>query len=179
MRYRAVFFDRDGVLNRPLIRDGKGYAPRTLDAFEIYPEAPAALQTLKEAGFKIVVVTNQPDIGHGLVSAEEVALMHQRLHAAMPVDLILTCPHRQTDGCLCRKPKPGMLETAIQKLAIDPGASFLVGDRSSDIAAGLAVGCRTIFIDRQYREPVETKSDFLAQSVLEAAQWIINGLFET
>ncbi|MEO5350834.1 MAG: HAD-IIIA family hydrolase [Magnetococcus sp. YQC-3] len=171
---RAVFLDRDGVLNSPLIRDGKGYAPRTLADFVLYPEAPAAVNRLREAGFKCVVVTNQPDIGNGLTTMDEVALMHQQLTAAMPLDLVLTCPHKQTDGCACRKPKPGMLQEAVRRLGIVPADSFLIGDRSSDMAAGRAIGCQTLFIDRQYREPLQVVPDFWTQSLQDAVQWILD-----
>lgn len=171
---RAVFLDRDGVLNRPLIREGKGYAPRTLAEFVLYPEAPAAIRQLREAGFACVVVTNQPDIGNGLTSADEVARMHRQLTAALPVDLVLTCPHKQTDGCACRKPKPGMLEEAVRRLHIDPKQSFLIGDRSSDLAAGRAMGCTTLFIDWQYREPLTVVPDFHTDSLWNAVQWIVS-----
>lgn len=172
-QHRAVFLDRDGVLSRSFIRDGKGYAPRTLADFEIYPEAPKAVKMLKDAGFYIVVVTNQPDIGNGLTSANEVALMHQQLQAAMPVDLILTCPHKQGDGCVCRKPKPGLLQEAVTQLAIDPTRSFMVGDRSSDLAAGRAMGCTTVFIEQGYLEPLTEQPHYQTHSVWEAALWIM------
>lgn len=171
--HRAVFLDRDGVLSRSWIRNGKGYAPRTLADFEIYPEAPEAVKMLKDAGFYVVVVTNQPDIGNGLTSADEVALMHHQLQAAMPVDQILTCPHKQGDGCLCRKPKPGLLQEAVIQLAIDPTRSYMVGDRSSDMAAGHALGCTTVFIERGYLEPLTEEPHYQTDSVLRAVQWIL------
>ncbi|MEO5341284.1 MAG: HAD-IIIA family hydrolase [Magnetococcus sp. MYC-9] len=173
MQQRAIFLDRDGVLCRSLVRDGKGYAPRSLAEFAIYPEAPTAVGLLKAAGFQIVVVTNQPDIGHGLVTEVCVASMHQRLQAAMPIDLILTCPHRQEEGCGCRKPRPGLLEEAVRRLSIDAGRSFMVGDRSSDVVAGQALGCVTLFIDRHYREPLTVVPDGRVASVWHAAQWIV------
>ncbi|HAT50670.1 MAG: HAD-IIIA family hydrolase [Nitrospirae bacterium] len=176
IHHRAIFLDRDGVLNRPLIQNQKGYAPRTLADFSIYREAPAAIAMLKEAGFIIVVVTNQPDIGHGLVAASDVALMHQQLQAAMPIDGIFVCPHRQDEGCRCRKPRPGMIEEAMRRFAIDTTKSFLIGDRSSDIAAGQVMGCTTVFIDRHYREPLTAVPDWQASSVWEAAEWIMRRL---
>ncbi|MBF0400681.1 MAG: HAD-IIIA family hydrolase [Magnetococcales bacterium] len=170
---RAVFLDRDGVLSVSLIRDGKGYAPRCLADFALYPEAAQAVEALKGAGFVVVVVTNQPDIGNGLTTADEVALMHRQLQDALPVDLVLTCPHKQGEGCACRKPKPGLLAEAVARLGLDPLSSFMVGDRSSDLAAGRAMGCRTIFIDRGYREPLTEVPHYRADSVWEAAQWIL------
>ena len=100
--------------------------------------------------------------------------MHQQLTAAIPLDLVLTCPHKQTDGCACRKPKPGMLQEAVRRLGIVPADSFLIGDRSSDLAAGRAMGCTTLFIDRQYREPLQVVPDFWTHSLQDAIQWILD-----
>jgi len=109
---KAVFLDRDGVINRALVRNGKPYAPRTLEDFEILPGVIDTVQALKRAGYLMIVVTNQPDIGNGLVDAAVVERMHAQLCAAMPIDAVYVCPHRQDEGCDCRKPKPGMLFSA-------------------------------------------------------------------
>ena len=170
---RAVFLDRDGVLNKPLIRDRKGYAPRHRADFHLYPETAPALHLLKKAGLLLIVVTNQPDIGHGLVSQSEVDAMHHQLQQTTPLDLIQVCPHKQTDGCPCRKPRPGLLLEAAQTLSIDLTRSFMVGDRGSDIAAGQAVGCQTGFINRDYRETMPLQPTVRVDSVLDAAQWIV------
>jgi D-glycero-D-manno-heptose 1,7-bisphosphate phosphatase len=146
----AIFLDRDGVLNRPLVRAGKPYAPRTLCEFELYPEAEACVASLQRAGFLTIVATNQPDIGNGLVEAGLVAAMHERLAAWLPIEHIMVCPHAQQAGCACRKPRPGMLLEAAARFDVDLPASFMVGDRAGDVTAGKAAGCRTIFIDRSY-----------------------------
>lgn len=145
---RAVFLDRDGVINRTEVRDGKPYAPRLLKDFRLLPMVSAAVQTLRDIGFAIIVVTNQPDIGNALVSQSVVDAMHEKIRRKIKVDDILTCPHRQGDGCNCRKPKPGMLLSAATAHGIDLSQSFLVGDRISDILSGNAAGCYTVFIRR-------------------------------
>lgn len=170
----AVFLDRDGVLCRALIVSGKGYAPRTLADFRLVPNASKSVQSLKDAGYLVVVVTNQPDIGNGLVSAAVVEQMHQRLRERVPVDAIFTCPHAQTAGCECRKPKSGMLRDAAQALNIDLPRSFMVGDRASDVQAGRSAGCRTVFIDRKYAEPPPTNADALVRSLGGAAAFILS-----
>ena len=170
---RAVFLDRDGVLTVPEFRDGRSFAPRRLEDFRIFEDAPESLRRLKAAGFLLVVVTNQPDVGHGLVERSVIEAMHCRLGEALPVDAIEACYHRPGDGCDCRKPKPGMLRRAAARLDIDLRRSFMIGDRGSDVAAGRAVGCTTIFIDLGYRgEPSETP-DHTVFSLKEAVRLVL------
>src|SRR5436190_24226645 len=106
---KAVFLDRDGVLVIPKFRDGRSFAPRTLDEFRFYPDAQGAVGRLKAAGLVLIVVSNQPDVGHGLISPETLAEMDRRLLAEFPLDAVQNCIHRQNDVCSCRKPKPGLL----------------------------------------------------------------------
>lgn len=150
---RAVFLDRDGVINRGRVRDGKAFAPRRLSDFRLLPGVPAAVSELKSHGLLVIVVTNQPDIGNGLVDESVVTAMHERLRQRVSVDDIFMCPHSQDAGCACRKPKPGMLIEAAKRWKIDLKRSFMVGDRASDVIAGETVGCYTLFVDRGYREP--------------------------
>ena len=170
---RAVFLDRDGVLTVPQFRDGRSYAPRRLTDFRLYDGADRSLTALKEAGFFLIVVTNQPDVGNGLVDRAVVEEMHSRLKELLPVDAIEVCYHRQSDHCECRKPKPGMLRRAAQRLGIECTASFMIGDRASDIEAGRRVGCRTVFIDLGYVGERPMAPDFVASSIGEAARVIL------
>jgi D-glycero-D-manno-heptose 1,7-bisphosphate phosphatase len=147
---RAVFLDRDGVLAIPDFREGRSFAVRRVEDFRLYPDAAQSVARLKAAGFKTIVVTNQPDVGNRQVERPVVEEMHRIMAATLPVDAIEVCYHTRTDGCDCRKPKPGMLERAAQRLGIDCRRSFIVGDRGSDVEAGQAVGCRTILIDLGY-----------------------------
>lgn len=152
MKRAAVFLDRDGVLNRALVRDGKPYAPRSLSEFRLLPGAAAAVRELKDAGFLAIVVTNQPDIGNRLVDRCTVNAMHERLRQRMPLDDIKVCEHRQNEGCSCRKPAPGMLMEAASDWDIVLADSFMVGDRIGDVVAGRRAGCKTVFVDRGYSE---------------------------
>jgi D-glycero-D-manno-heptose 1,7-bisphosphate phosphatase len=171
---RAVFLDRDGVIVIPEFRDGRSFAPRRLDRYKFYPDAAAALSRLKAAGFRLVVVTNQPDVGKGLIAEDVLNEMHDRLREAMPVDAIKACLHTQSAECECRKPKPGMLLEAARELQIDLARSYMVGDRAGDIEAGEAAGCRTAFIDLDYRERRPVAPTFIVRSVSEAADCILN-----
>lgn len=166
----AVFLDRDGVLVVPEFREGRSFAPRDLAAYRFYPDAADALRRLKSAGFMLIVVTNQPDINAGRIAAEVVDEMHAVLKEAMPVDWISVCPHTREERCACRKPAPGMLTGAAEKFHIDLDRSFMIGDRSSDIEAGKAAGCRTVFIDLGYTaEPKPDDADWIVGSLSEAA----------
>lgn len=170
----AVFLDRDGVLLKPVIRDGRPYPPASLSEMEIFPEAPAALARLRERGFALVVVTNQPDVARGAQSAPVLDRMHAALARALPLDDILTCPHDDADHCACRKPKPGLIEEAARRHALDPARSFLIGDRWRDIDAGHAAGCTCLLIDYGYRERAPSAAPAArVHSLAEAAEWIL------
>lgn len=173
MGSRAIFLDRDGVLVVPEIRDGRSFAPRSLEDFRFYDGAAATARRLKDAGYKLIVVTNQPDVGNGLVEKSTVEEMHRRLRENIPVDAIEVCYHKQTDNCDCRKPRPGMLKRAAERLQIDCHRSVMVGDRASDVAAGQAAGCKTVFVDLKYREARPERPDYVVTSFDEAADVIL------
>ena len=173
MATRAIFLDRDGVLVIPEFRDGRSFAPTRLEAYKFYPEAFEALSRLRTAGYKLVVVTNQPDVGKGLIPRDVADEMHDRLRRAMPIDLIKACFHSQAANCDCRKPKPGMLLEAARELQIDLMQSYMVGDRASDVEAGEAAGCSTVFIDLDYLERRPSSPTFTVRSITEAADRIL------
>ena len=172
---RAVFLDRDGVINRALERDCKPYPPRSLAEFEILPEVPAACAKLKAAGFLLVVVTNQPDVGRGTLKQETVETLHAEMCRRLPIDRVEVCYHpgQSASNCDCRKPKPGMLWRAAKALGIDLAQSWMVGDRWRDVDCGYAAGCRTIFIDRGYAEELRQKPHFSAGNLAQAADIIL------
>lgn len=170
---RAVFLDRDGVINRAVVRDGKPYPPQTVEALEILPGVADALASLREAGFRLVVVTNQPDVARGTQSREVIEAMHARLMAELPLDECRVCLHDSGDGCRCRKPRPGMLEDAAREAGIDLTASYMVGDRWRDVDAGRAAGCTTIFINYGYDERQPERPDQTVSTLAEAAAWIL------
>jgi D-glycero-D-manno-heptose 1,7-bisphosphate phosphatase len=169
----AVFLDRDGVVNRAIVSNGKPRVPVTLKQFVIVPDAPACLGELRERGFLLVVVTNQPDVARGLQSRENVEEMHAALRRALPLNDILACFHDDSDNCACRKPRPGLLIEAQRKYGLDLSRSFLIGDRWKDIDAGNAAGCRTVLIDHGYDEPSPaTAPSARVHSLTAAVKWI-------
>jgi D-glycero-D-manno-heptose 1,7-bisphosphate phosphatase len=170
---RAVFLDRDGVVNRSDVKKGKPYAPRRLSDFRLLPGVARAVADLKAAGFIIVVVTNQPDVGHGLISRETLDSMHEKLRAKVPVDGIMVCRHRQDEGCSCRKPKPGLIRQAMRRWGINATGSYMVGDRWNDVVAGHAAGLYTIFVDRGYAEGPKIQPDLTVRSLRQAASIIL------
>lgn len=173
----AIFLDRDGVLNEAVVRDGKPYPPDTADELRITPDAPSALAELKSFGALLIVVTNQPDVARGKQTAEAVEAIHRRLQEALPVDDFLSCFHDDSDDCACRKPRPGLIIDGARRHRVDLSRSFMVGDRWRDIDAGRAAGCRTIWIDRGYRERGPSRApDATVTSLGEAAKWIARSL---
>ena len=172
---RAVFLDRDGVINRPLERDHKPFAPRNPAEFEILPEVPGACSKLKAAGFLLVVATNQPDVGRGTLKKEVVEAIHAEMCRQLPIDRVEVCYHpgQGQSHCDCRKPRPGMLLSAAHELNIDLAQSWMVGDRWRDVDCGHAADCRTIFIDRGYAEYLKQKPDFSAGNLADAADIIL------
>ena len=170
---RAVFLDRDGVINRAIVRNGKPYAPTTLAELEILPGVQEALGRLRRAGWLNVVVTNQPDVGAGRVAREVVDAMHERLLKELPIDAVKVCCHVDADRCACRKPMPGMLLEAAAELDVNLEASFVVGDRWRDIEAGQRAGCRCFFVACGYSEKGPEKPYLAVNSLAEAAGFIL------
>jgi len=173
-RFRAVFLDRDGVVNRAVIRDGKPFPPANLEELEITPGTESALQDLKKRGFKLIIVTNQPDVARGLTSQAAVEKINQALATSLPLDDVFVCYHSDENNCDCRKPKPGMLLEAAQKHNIDLSRSYMVGDRWRDIDAGHNAGCKTILVDSGYNERAPARPpEARVRSLREAADWIL------
>ena len=173
MTTRAVFLDRDGVINATVVRDGKPYPPASVDVLEIIPDVPQALADLRAAGFTLVVVTNQPDVARGKTPRATIDAIHDHLRSKLPLDAIYACFHDDADHCNCRKPKPGMLVDAARDMDLDLPSSFMVGDRWRDIDAGIAAGCHTIWINQHYAERVPTRFDVEVGSLTEAAGFIL------
>jgi D-glycero-D-manno-heptose 1,7-bisphosphate phosphatase len=170
---QAVFLDRDGVINRSLIRDGKPYAPLTLADVEIAPGVPDALQQLRDAGFLLIVVTNQPDVIRRQGSRREIDAIHAHMRKTLPIDDVRVCYHDDPSGCACRKPSPGMLYAAAVEHEIQFAGSYLVGDRWRDIVAGQRAGCTTILVDGGHDETTTVEPDARLQDLPEAAAWIL------
>ena len=173
----AVFLDRDGVINRAVVRDGKPYPPASIDDLDVLPGVAEALARLKAAGFALVVITNQPDVARGRQTAEVVNAMHDRLAAILPIAEFRVCWHDDKDTCECRKPKPGLIT---RPPAYDLGRSVVVGDRWRDVEAGRRAGCRAaILIDYGYDEGPPVTPDVRVRSLAEAADWILSNLVNT
>ena len=174
-RARAVFLDRDGVLNAAIVKAGKPFSPETVEDFRILPGAREACEMLRSAGFQTVVVTNQPDVGRGSLPQSSVEEMHRRLLDAVPIDRIEVCydPGRGVPSEY-RKPAPGMLLRAASELQLDLARSFMIGDRWSDIDCGHAAGCRTIFIDHGYLEQLSKQPHYRAPDLSAAVQLILS-----
>ena len=170
---RAVFLDRDGVLNRALVREGLPYPPHCVEDVEILPGVIEALTDLRRAGFLLLVVTNQPDVARGTLPATALASIHAHLQSTLELDGIYVCLHDDADHCACRKPLPGLLLSAAQEWSVDLQASYMIGDRWRDVEAGRQAGCTTVLVDYGYREKLCSEPAKRVASLQEAANWIL------
>jgi len=174
---RAVFLDRDGVLNRAVVRDGHPFPPSGVEAFELHDDVIAGCARLKAANFLLVVITNQPDVGRGRQNRETVEAMHLKMQSALPsLDRIEICYHagkRYGDPCDCRKPRPGLILRAAAELKIDLAASYVIGDRWRDVDCAHAAGCRAIFIQRDYEERLRELPHFTVQNFNDAVNALL------
>lgn len=171
---QAVFLDRDGVLNEVVIRDRRPYPPADVASLRILPGTAEALARLKEHGYLLLVVTNQPDVARGQQQRETVDAISDRLRSELPLDGVLTCFHDDVDDCDCRKPRPGLLKQAAQRYGIDLSHSYLIGDRWRDVDAGANAGCKTVWIDRGYDERGPALApDARVATLSQAVDWIL------
>jgi D-glycero-D-manno-heptose 1,7-bisphosphate phosphatase len=169
---RAIFLDRDGVINRTIVRDGMPYSPDSMAQLEL-TAGIEEVSRLKDRGFLLIVVTNQPNVSRGKQTEAEVEEIHRFLAERVPIDAFRICYHDDAANCSCRKPKPGLLTEVAGEYGIDLKSSYMVGDRWRDVEAGSAAGCRTVWIDYGYRERgPKAPPDARVANVREAIQWI-------
>jgi D-glycero-D-manno-heptose 1,7-bisphosphate phosphatase len=161
------------LVNKAVIKDRKPYAPKNLAELEILPGVLQALNNLYQREYKLIVVTNQPDVARGTVRIETVKEINSFLQSRLPIDDFFCCFHDDSDRCECRKPKSGAILSAAQKYDIDLAQSFMIGDRWRDIEAGISAGCKTIFLDYGYDEKQPTHLDYRTQSLYEASKIIL------
>jgi D-glycero-D-manno-heptose 1,7-bisphosphate phosphatase len=172
---RAVFLDRDGVLNRsPMDENGRSYPPFSVAETEILPGTAEALKRLKELGFLLLVVSNQPDVARGVTNRETAEAINAYLKQELGLDEFFVCYHTDEDHCGCRKPKPGLILQAAEKYGIDCNRSYMIGDRWRDVDAGGSAGCTTLQIQYHYKErgPDHTPQAEV-DSLPQAVEWIL------
>lgn len=175
MKRKAVFLDRDGVLNAAIVKNGKPYPPASLEEVVIPEDVQAGLAALKSAGYLLIGATNQPDVARGTTAKSIVESINAKLMATLNLDEIRVCYHDDQDQCQCRKPLPGLLIEAAHQYNVDLTKSIMIGDRWKDIEAGKKAGCKTVWLDYRYQEPfLASVPDFIAHHFAEAAHWIIN-----
>lgn len=173
MKQKAVFLDRDGVINEAVVINGKPYPPPSLSELKLIPGVKDGVYQLKKAGYKIFVITNQPDVARGITPVENIHLIHSYLKVELDLDEVRCCFHDDTDNCQCRKPKPGMILELTEKWDIDLSTSYLIGDRWRDIEAGKAANITSILIDYGYNEK-KTEPDFLCTDFISAVNTILH-----
>jgi D-glycero-D-manno-heptose 1,7-bisphosphate phosphatase len=175
LKQKAVFLDRDGVINKAVVVDGKPFPPASVKELEIIEGVERGIEALKTAGYKVFVVTNQPDVARGKTSEAIIQEMNVYLKNMLKIDEISCCFHDEADHCSCRKPKPGMILDLSAKWNIDLSGSFLIGDRWRDILAAKNAGVKSILIDYNYDERFEVP-DFSSTSFEDAINYIFKPL---
>ena len=165
---KAIFLDRDGVLNLTLFKDGEFKSPLNLDELKIVPNIKETLFIFKKYGYLLILVTNQPDVARGKNTKQNVEEINNYLKNYFNLDAIYVCYHDNNDFCDCRKPKPGMIINASKKYNIDLTSSFMIGDRWRDVEAGKNAKCKTILIDYKYKEQLISQPDYKIISFTEA-----------
>lgn len=171
---RAVFLDRDGVLIEAIVRDKRPYAASAPEEVRIIPGATGACAELSRLGYLLVLTTNQPDVARGKITRRFVDETNAMLARELGLDDVQVCDHDNVHNCQCRKPKPGLMTQAAEKLGIELATSIVVGDRWRDIEAGQRAGCKTVFIDYGYDEMLKGRPDHIAASLADAVGWIRN-----
>ncbi len=171
---KAVFLDRDGVLNDVVLRDGRPHPPESIAELKIIQSSVLACKMLTDAGLVLVGVTNQPDVARGQTTREQVEAINEVVCEEMNLREMRVCFHDDNDNCHCRKPKPGLLIEAARDFDIDLANSIMVGDRWKDVEAGVSAKCRTVFINRNYAEKRPGAVDHTAPDLLSAVPWILH-----
>ena len=169
---KAVFLDRDGVINEAFIKNGQPSSPNSLDELKILPGVKEAILRLKKINFICIVVTNQPDVPRRKINKNTVIKINNFLKKKIELDDIFVCYHDDKDNCNCRKPKPGLLLQACKKWNVDFKKSFMIGDRWRDIQAGEKVECKTIYLDYNYKDIKPKNPDFITHKLLNAVYLI-------
>jgi D-glycero-D-manno-heptose 1,7-bisphosphate phosphatase len=173
---RAVFLDRDGVLNEAILRDGRPHPPASIGDVAILPGVRDACAQLRAAGYLLVVVTNQPDIARGTTTRAAVDAINDHLAGELGLDAVCVCPHDDADRCGCRKPAPGLLLSAAERFGIELGASLMVGDRWRDIEAGARAGVPTAWVRSDYREAPPAAPDHVVDGLLDVVPIVSDNL---
>ena len=172
---KAIFLDRDGVVCKAVIREGKPFPPASASEMEVLPGVKSAITVFKRLGFKVFIVTNQPDVARGTIKKESVEEINNRLAELLTIDDWLVCYHDDVDRCLCRKPLPGMICQLADKYSLDLSNCIMVGDRWKDIEAGKAAGCITFFVDNNYNEKRPADFNFSVNSLEQVADILRKG----
>jgi D-glycero-D-manno-heptose 1,7-bisphosphate phosphatase len=165
--HAAVFLDRDGVLNEAIVRNGRPLSPCAVEEVVIRDGVREACRHLSDAGFLLVVVTNQPDIARRTTTWESVKAINRHLTHELGLDAVYVCAHDDVDGCGCRKPAPGLLLAAAARLGVDLARSLMVGDRWRDIEAGKRAGVATVWVRSDYREAAPVAPDHVVDGLLD------------
>lgn len=171
---KALFLDRDGILNKAIMRNGIASSPRSIAEFEVIQESEGLIRDAKNKGYVVIVVTNQPDVSRGSLSMQDLEAMHGMLGRRLPIDDLEVCTSSD-DSDQRRKPNPGMILDAARKHSIDLSGSLLLGDGEKDILAGKKAGVKTILLQAYYNKHIHGSADFNCNTMQEIVRVLSHG----
>jgi len=174
---RAVFVERDGILNEVRPGPKNQIAPLTMEEFKVNKAAEPCLRKLKAAGFVVIVTTNQPGLSRGYQSRRELDRMHDVIKRGFPLDDIMVCPHDEADHCPCRKPRPGLLIEAAFKWHLNLDHSYVISDKWQDAEAARTAGCTSLllkspWVGNVHHDFVLPDLDAIADKILSLKQQV-------
>jgi D-glycero-D-manno-heptose 1,7-bisphosphate phosphatase len=164
---KTLFLDRDGIINEIVTRDGIVSSPRSLSEFIVRPDFIEFYRRIQSSPLTVFVVSNQPDVSRGLIDAQDLKLISDQLHERFKFTEILHCVHDDSDGCDCRKPKPGMISGVLQRYALRADEAIIIGDSYKDILAGKAAGIETVYLQQGYNASAACEPDYTVNKLTE------------
>lgn len=169
---KAIFLDRDGVLVKSVIKNKKGYAPKTMEEFSLYRNIAESCKKLKKKNYLLIIITNQPDLGEKLIKEKIFNKMNKILNRVISYDKLYVSRSHSSNSHF-RKPNPGLFNLAIKKYKLDISKCFMIGDRKSDVDAASKVKCKSIFINRNYIEEKPNEQIAQVNSIQKAVEAIL------
>ena len=163
MKNKCLFLDRDGIINVPLVKKNKPFAPTEISQFRLYKNLNKTLNYIKKLNYLIIIITNQPELSKGNLNKKTLDQMHEIIYSTFPIDDIFVCKCQESSSCKCYKPKPKMLYDAKIKHNIDLKKSYFVGDTYRDVYCASNAGCYSILLKKRYNYEMISKADYVIE----------------
>jgi D-glycero-D-manno-heptose 1,7-bisphosphate phosphatase len=177
LKNKAIFFDRDGVINIPIIKKDKPYPPKEFKDLVLYKQVSKSVLKIRKHGFKVIVITNQPDYQRGLIKKKEILRINNYIKKKFKLDKLYVC-YDSDDKSFFKKPNPGMILRAKKEFNLDLKNSFVIGDTIRDVIAGKKTGCKTFLIKKKYNLSYKNIANYYVVDLYSAINKIIKTVYE-